>query len=78
MAHFTFSLEVRLETEQGHGTFSWRDGSLSSEHGLLIGRLLHHALELKEHGIRIVDRDDLTVPEAFGLRSSPALSDAEG
>jgi hypothetical protein len=69
-------LEVRLEDNRGNGIFSWRDGFLSPEHGLFIGRLIHHALVLKERGIHIVDRDGLAV-DVF-RPPCPALTEAEG
>jgi hypothetical protein len=69
-------LEVRLENNQGRGVFSWRDGFLSPEHGLIIGRLIHYALVLKERGIHIVDRDGFAV-NVFKSPGVP-LTEAEG
>jgi hypothetical protein len=69
-------LEVRLENNQGQGFFSWRDGFLSPEHGLFIGRLILHALVLKERGIHIVDRDGLAVD--VSRPPSSALTEAGG
>jgi hypothetical protein len=69
-------LEVRLGNGRGNSIFSWRDGFLSPEHGLFIGRLIHHALVLKERGIHIVDRDGLAV-DVF-RPPCPALTEVEG